>query len=57
MVNDPIEAVNAAMRQAIPEIKNFAQENADSSILVSVVLKTQVEDLFPIGLILTSDLQ
>lgn len=37
MVNDPIEAVNAAMRQAIPEIKNFAQENADSSILVNVL--------------------
>ena len=37
MINDPIEAVNAAMRQAIPEIKNFAQENADSSILVNVL--------------------
>lgn len=26
MINDPIEAVNAAMRQAIPEIKNFARK-------------------------------
>ena len=37
MVNDPIEAVNAAMREAIPEIKNFAQENADSSIMINVL--------------------
>ena len=37
MIDDPIEAVNAAMREAIPEIKNFAQENPDSSIMINVL--------------------
>lgn len=37
MVGQPIQAVNAAMREAIPEIQKFARENANVAIRYSVL--------------------